>query len=53
MGLKGIENKEIKCPEGSVLRRVPSIEKAKKQLDWQPEVGFDEGVKNYLTSLRG
>ena len=53
MGLKGIEIKEIDGPKGSVLRRVPSIEKAKKQLGWHPEVGFDEGVKDYLASLRG
>ena len=41
-----IEFKEIKYPEVDI--RVPSIEKAKRILGFEPKVSFEEGIKNTI-----
>lgn len=41
-----IEFKEIKYPEVDI--RVPSIEKAKRILDFKPKVSFEEGIKKTI-----
>lgn len=38
-------------PEDDPQRRQPDISKAKRLLNWQPEVGFKEGLKKTLTAL--
>jgi|TARA_B100001971_G_scaffold163256_1_gene153652 UDP-glucose 4-epimerase len=42
-----MENSD-RTKEREVYKRIPSIEKAKKVLKYQPEVGLDEGVKRLI-----
>ena len=40
-----IEFKFNPMPQDDPLQRQPNIEKAKKELDWQPKINLDEGIK--------
>src|SRR6185369_12123766 len=31
-----------------ILRRVPSISRAREQLGWEPKIGFDEGIRRTI-----
>ncbi|MBL7056539.1 NAD-dependent epimerase/dehydratase family protein [Candidatus Woesearchaeota archaeon] len=41
-----IEFKELHYPEVNI--RIPSVEKAKNILNWEPKVGFEEGIKKTI-----
>ncbi|MBI2653368.1 NAD-dependent epimerase/dehydratase family protein [Candidatus Woesearchaeota archaeon] len=45
-----MEFQELKYPEVEI--RVPSVEKAKRVLGWQPKIGFEEGIKRTLEWYR-
>lgn len=39
-------------PLGSVMRRIPDINKAQEILNWTPKVSFQEGIRRYLNSIQ-
>jgi UDP-glucuronate decarboxylase len=41
-----------KLPEDDPLQRQPSIELAKKQLDWEPKTELNQGLKNTIDYFR-
>ena len=49
----GVINEDIHYLTNNPQRRCPDISKAKKLLDFNPEVLVNEGVKNYLYFLFG
>jgi nucleoside-diphosphate-sugar epimerase len=48
MGIEFVQIEELVGPPGSVTRRVPSIEKALTVLSWEPQITFEEGVRDLL-----
>jgi nucleoside-diphosphate-sugar epimerase len=51
MGIEHASIKQVEGPKGSVQRRLPSILKARKELDWSPQVTFEDGISEYLKGL--
>ena len=46
------ESKEIikkNAPQGSVLKRMPDINKIKKLTGWKPKIKVQEGIKRLLS----
>lgn len=52
MGREDLELKVHSAPDGSVLRRCPNIENARKVLGWYPNVSFEDGVKTVIDEYR-
>lgn len=48
MGIENVSIKQLEGPKGSVQRRLPSISKARKELNWIPQVTFENGISDYL-----
>ena len=40
-----LEFKFNPMPQDDPLKRQPNIEKAKKELNWEPKINLDEGIK--------
>jgi nucleoside-diphosphate-sugar epimerase len=51
MGIEHASIEQVEGPKGSVQRRLPSILKARKELDWSPQVTFEDGISEYLKGL--
>ncbi|MEN3045375.1 MAG: UDP-glucuronic acid decarboxylase family protein [Candidatus Hydrothermales bacterium] len=47
-----LEKKFLPLPKDDPQRRCPNIEKAKKVLDWEPKVEFEEGLQKTLDYFR-
>ena len=52
--LTGVELKTVfmPLPEDDPTRRKPDISKAKKMLNWEPVVGFENGLQKTITSFQ-
>jgi nucleoside-diphosphate-sugar epimerase len=50
MGIENASIEKVEGPKGSVQRRLPSIVKARKELDWSPQTSFEDGISEYLNS---
>lgn len=48
MGIENVSIEQLEGPKGSVQRRLPSISKARKELNWIPQVTFENGISDYL-----
>ena len=51
MGMSDTEIESHSGPPGSVLRRIPLVDKALEVLGWKSEVNFDDGIRKYLRSI--
>ena len=40
-------------PQDDPLQRQPNIEKAKKELNWQPKINLDEGIRLTIDWFKG
>ena len=43
-----LEFKFNPMPQDDPLKRQPNIEKAKKELNWEPKINLDEGIKKTI-----
>ena len=48
-----LEFKFNPMPQDDPLQRQPNIEKAKKELNWQPKINLDEGIKLTIDWFKG
>jgi len=51
MGIRNFKIEQLPGPVGSVYRRLPSIDKARQELGWSPQISFESGIEDYLQSL--
>jgi nucleoside-diphosphate-sugar epimerase len=42
----------LRSPEDDPKQRKPNIEKAKRQLNWEPKISLDEGLKQTINMYK-